>query len=68
MLRLMVIEPNVDRCLGGKEETALYFYGESFETMTYAIAEFVKVSIVKKARVFQKANRVHLKHAANRLF
>ena len=56
MLRLMNIDPNVDRSWGGQEETALYFYGESFETMNDAIADFVQsYPLCKNARIFQIA-------------
>ncbi|MDB5201707.1 MAG: hypothetical protein JWQ27_1116 [Ferruginibacter sp.] len=56
MLRLMNIKPNADRSWGGKEETALYFYGESFEAMNNAIAEFVKsYPLCKNARIVQIA-------------
>jgi hypothetical protein len=56
VLRLLNNEPNADRSWGGKEETALYFYGESFEKMSVEITEFVKsYPLCKNARIVQIA-------------
>jgi hypothetical protein len=54
--RLIGIEPNADRNWQGREETAFYFYSDSFEQMRSAIHEFVSTyPLCAGARVVQIA-------------
>ncbi len=54
--RLTNIEPNADRFWEGEKETALYFYGQSFEQMKSQISDFVDTyPLCKGARVVQIA-------------
>lgn len=56
VLRLLNNVPSVDRSWAGKEETALYFYGNSFEKMTRNISEFVKsYPLAKNSRIVRIA-------------
>lgn len=53
---LMGDSGNILRYWQGETETALYFYGESFEKMKHAIAEFIKeYPLCQGARVIQIA-------------
>lgn len=54
--RLTNIEPNADRNWQGEKETALYFFGDSFETMKNSISDFIATyPLCKGARVLQIA-------------
>ncbi len=54
--RLTNIEPNTDRNWQGEKETALYFFGDSFEQMKNSISEFIATyPLCKGARVVQIA-------------
>jgi len=54
--RLTNIEPNADRFWEGEKETALYFYGQSFEQMKIQISELVDTyPLCKGARIVQIA-------------
>ncbi len=54
--RLTNIEPNADRSWQGEKETALYFFGDSFEQMKNSISEFIDTyPLCKGARVVQIA-------------
>ncbi|MBS1590976.1 MAG: hypothetical protein JST07_02570 [Bacteroidetes bacterium] len=54
--RLTNIEPNADRFWEGEKETALYFYGQSFEQMKNQISELLETyPLCKGARVVQIA-------------
>jgi hypothetical protein len=56
ILRLINNDPNVDRSWAGKDETALYFYGVSFEKMARNISEFVKsYPLTQNSRIVQIA-------------
>ena len=54
--RLTNIEPNADRFWEGEKETALYFFGKSFDQMRSQILDFVETyPLCKGARVVQIA-------------
>lgn len=54
--RLTNIEPNADRNWQGEKETALYFFGDSFEQMKNSISGFIATyPLCKGARVVQIA-------------
>lgn len=42
ILKLLTIQPEADRSWGGKDETALYFYDESYERMHEAISAILQ--------------------------
>lgn len=54
--RLTNTEPDADRFWEGEKETALYFYGQSFEQMKVQISEFVNTyPLCSGARIVQIA-------------